>query len=66
MFLKQAAATICVGVALGTAGALALVRLVEALLFGVAPTHAISYAGAASILVGVALGASYLPVRRVS
>jgi hypothetical protein len=65
MFLKQAAGPICVGVILGTASALALGRLVQALLFGVAPTDAVSYAAAASMLVGVALAASYLPVRRV-
>jgi predicted permease len=65
MFLKQAAGPITVGVALGTAGALALGRLVDSLLFGVAPTDAVSYAAAATMLVTVALMASYLPVRRV-
>lgn len=65
MFLKQAAGPITVGLALGTAGALTLGRLVDSLLFGVTPTDAVSYAAAASILVTVALIASYLPVWRV-
>ncbi len=65
MFLKQAVGPICVGVALGTAGAFALGRLIQALLFGVSPRDAVSYMAAASMLVCVALGASYLPVRRV-
>lgn len=65
MFLRQAAGPIVVGVIVGTAGAIALGRLVESLLFGVTSTDAGSFAGAASVLVGVALGASYLPVRRV-
>jgi putative ABC transport system permease protein len=65
MFLRQAAGPITVGVIFGTAGAMALGRLVDSLLFGVASTDAASYAAAASMLVGVALVASYLPVRRV-
>ena len=65
MFLRQAAGPIVFGVVVGTAGAIALGRLVDSLLFGVASTDAASFAGAASVLVGVALIASYLPVRRV-
>ena len=65
MFLRHAAGPITVGVVLGTTGAIALGRLVDSLLFGVAPTDVTSYAVAASMLVGTALVASYLPVRRV-
>jgi putative ABC transport system permease protein len=65
MFLRHAAAPITVGLILGTAGAIALGRLVDSLLFGVAPTDVMSYVAAASMLVGTALVASYLPVRRV-
>ena len=65
MFLRQAAGPITVGVIFGTAGAIALGRLVDSLLFGVAPTDVASYVAAASMLVGIALVASYLPVRRV-
>jgi ABC-type antimicrobial peptide transport system permease subunit len=65
MFLKQAAGPICVGVTLGTARAFVLGRLIQALLFGVSPHDTLSYAAAVSMLVGVALGVSYLPVRRV-
>ncbi len=65
MFLRQAAGPITVGVTFGTAGAIALGRLVDSLLFGVAPTDLASCAAAASLLVAVALVASYLPVQRV-
>jgi putative ABC transport system permease protein len=65
MCVRHAAAPITVGLILGTIGAIALGRLVESLLFGVAPTDVMSYAAAASMLVGTALVASYLPVRRV-
>jgi putative ABC transport system permease protein len=65
MFLRHAAGPIAGGVILGMAGAIAFGRLVDSLLFGVAPTDFTSYAVAASTLVGTALFASYLPVRRV-
>ena len=65
MFLKQAAGPIGAGVIAGAAGALALSRLISALLFGIAPTDPVSFAAAALLLVAVALVASYLPVRRV-
>jgi putative ABC transport system permease protein len=65
LFLRQAVGPITIGVAAGTAGAIALGRLVRALLFGVTPTDPSSYAGAAVVLIAIALAASYLPVRRV-
>ncbi len=42
MFLTQAAGPIAIGVVFGTAGAIALGRLVDSLLFGVAPTDVTS------------------------
>jgi putative ABC transport system permease protein len=65
MFLRQAVGPILVGLVLGTGTAFALGRVVDSLLFGVAPTDIASYMTAASALVGVALLASYLPIRRV-
>jgi len=65
MFLKQASGPILVGLVFGTATAYALGRVVDSLLFGVAPTDVASYMTAASMLVAVAFLASYLPVRRV-
>jgi putative ABC transport system permease protein len=53
------------GLLAGAAGALALSRLIAALLFGVAPTDPVSFAVAALLLAAVALAASHLPVRRV-
>lgn len=64
LFLKQAAGPAGLGLAVGVVGALALSRLVAALLFGVAATDPISVATAIFMLVTVALVASYLPVRR--
>jgi putative ABC transport system permease protein len=64
MVLREGLALALVGVALGTAGALALTRLLKAFLFATAPTDPITYAGAAALLVGVALLACYVPARR--
>ncbi len=64
-FLGKAAGPIGVGLAIGTLGALGLGRLVQTLLFGVEPTDAVSFVAAAVLLVAVATGASYLPVRRL-
>lgn len=65
MFLKHAVGAIGLGVAIGTVGVLALGRFVQALLFGVEPTDAVSFAAATALLVSVAVVASYLPIRRV-
>lgn len=54
------------GIAIGLVGALALQRLIEKLLFGVSPTDPLTYAVIASLLIGVALLACYLPARRAT
>src|SRR5690606_13048768 len=54
------------GVVLGVALAVAAGRVLESMLFGVAPTQPAAYATAIAVLVGVALAASWLPARRAS
>jgi putative ABC transport system permease protein len=63
LFLKEAAGPVALGLAAGVLGALALSRLVAALLFGVSATDLASFATAIVVLVIVAFTASYLPVR---
>lgn len=64
--LVQGMRSTLLGVALGLAGALALTRFVESLLFGVTPTDPISFAGGASLMIGVAFLAVLIPALRAS
>jgi putative ABC transport system permease protein len=52
------------GLILGLAGAAALTRAMDRLLFGVSATDPATFAGMAAIFIAVALGASLLPARR--
>jgi len=54
------------GIVVGTAGALAVTRLLATLLYEVAPTDAATFAGVAVVLAVVACAASYLPARRAA
>jgi putative ABC transport system permease protein len=54
-----------VGVALGTAAALAAVRLLQSFLWGVAPTDPLTFAAVIALLLVVALVASLIPALRV-
>jgi predicted permease len=53
----------CLGAALGVAGALALVRTVQALLYDVKPTDPVSFAAVIVLLLVVGLLACWLPTR---
>jgi predicted permease len=64
LIVGQGARLAAVGVALGLAGAVALTRLLAALLYGVTPTDAVTLAVVVVVLAGTAIVASYLPARR--
>jgi putative ABC transport system permease protein len=66
MVLGQGLRTIFIGVAIGIAGALALTRTVESLLFGVTATDPLTFGGVTLLLVGAALLACYIPARRAT
>jgi ABC-type antimicrobial peptide transport system permease subunit len=66
MVLKQAGRLIAVGVAIGVAGAYALTRFVESMLFGVRPHDAMTYVAAVALLAGVSMAASLIPAWRGS
>jgi putative ABC transport system permease protein len=53
-----------IGVVIGLAGAVALARYLETLLFEVAPSDPVSYAATSLLLIAVAAIACYVPARR--
>jgi putative ABC transport system permease protein len=55
-----------IGVVVGFVGAIALTRLMSGLLFGVAPTDFVTFAGSAIALTVVAMLACFLPARRAT
>jgi putative ABC transport system permease protein len=66
MILSQGLRTILIGVAIGIAGALALTRTVESLLFGVTPTDPLTFGGVTLLLIGAALLACFIPAQRAT
>ena len=66
MVSRQAASVAAVGIVVGLVGALALMRLLRALLFGVSPTDPVALAGAAVLLIAVSAAASWIPARRAA
>ena len=66
LVLRQGTALALIGVVVGVAAALALTRLLDALLFGVSATDPLSFAAVSGLLVIVALVASWIPARRAA
>jgi putative ABC transport system permease protein len=64
--LTQALRLVGFGVALGLAGSYALTRLLGSMLHEVSPTDPGVLGGVATLIVGAALAASYLPARRAT
>ncbi len=64
LVIGQAAVMLVVGAGIGLAGAFALTRFMESLLFGVSATDPLTFAAITILLMGVALLASYIPARR--
>jgi putative ABC transport system permease protein len=66
LVLKQGMKVALAGVALGLISGLAITRLMKNLLFGVAATDPVTFAGIALLLIFVAMLACYLPARRAT
>ena len=66
MFLRQGLILASVGALIGLAGAMALMRLMASLLFGVNAIDPLTYGGVVVGLVGAALLASYMPAARAA
>jgi hypothetical protein len=66
MFVRFGLILAATGLACGFAVAFPLSRLMESLLYGVAPTDPLTYAGVGALLLLAALAAAYLPARRAT
>jgi ABC-type antimicrobial peptide transport system permease subunit len=66
LVLGQGMMPVAAGVILGLAGAFALTRFMESLLFGITPTDPVTFATVAVLLASIAAVASYLPARRAT
>ena len=55
-----------IGVALGSAGALATVRFARGMLYGIAPTDPVTFGSVAVLLMAVAIAAALVPATRAS
>jgi predicted permease len=64
MVLRQGLELAMAGAALGLAGALIVSHLMARLLYGIAPTDPLTFAGVTLVLTAVAIAASYVPARR--
>jgi ABC-type antimicrobial peptide transport system permease subunit len=66
MVFKRGTMLVTVGVVIGAAGALAATRLLKTYLYGVQPSDPWTLAGAALVLIVVALIACWIPARRAT
>jgi ABC-type antimicrobial peptide transport system permease subunit len=66
MISRQAGVVVALGIGVGLAGAVALTRVLRALLFDVSPIDPASMLTAAALLAIVAAIASWVPARRAS
>jgi putative ABC transport system permease protein len=66
LVMGSAARVTATGLAVGSAAALALTRVVAMLLYGVQPNDPVTFVSVALLLGAVALGACYIPARRAT
>jgi len=66
LVLSHGLVLVAVGLVVGLAGALALTRFMQSLLYGVTPTDPITFVGVSGLLVLAAASASLIPARRAT
>jgi predicted permease len=66
MVVAQGGLVALIGVGVGVLASVALTRFLAGLLFGVQPIDALTFVGMSSVMLAVALLASYVPARRAS
>jgi ABC-type antimicrobial peptide transport system permease subunit len=66
LVLREAIILVLIGIAAGIPLVFIAARLIEGLLFGVAPADPVTLAGTAVLMLSIAVAAAYLPARRAS
>jgi predicted permease len=66
MFVLSGLALAAIGVVIGLATSVGLMRLMQSLLFGISPLDPVTYAAVPVVLVAATVLASYLPARRAA
>jgi putative ABC transport system permease protein len=66
LVVSQALRLGATGVGVGLAGAIAVARVISALLFGVSPNDPLTFASVSAALLAVLVAAAYLPARRAT
>jgi len=64
--LRQGVSLTLTGIAVGLAGAFALTRFMQSIIFGISAFDPFTFAGGSILLIAIAVAASYLPARRAS
>ena len=64
LVLSQSLWSTVSGIGVGIAIAAMATRLVASMVYGVVPLDPVTFAGTAVVLIGIALGATYMPLRR--
>jgi predicted permease len=66
MFVRHGLTLVSIGVAIGLAGAMGLMRLMKSLLFGISPMDPLTYFAVPIVLIAAAMLASYVPACQAS
>lgn len=66
MVLRQGLLLTSIGIGIGLAGAIALTRYIEGMLYDVTPLDPLAYVAAVALFAAVASFASFLPARRAT
>jgi putative ABC transport system permease protein len=64
--VRQGLVLALAGIAAGVAGAVALTRLLQSLLYATSPTDALTFGAVSALFVGIATIACAVPARRVT
>jgi putative ABC transport system permease protein len=66
MVLSEGFRLVALGVVIGVAGGVALIRYLSSVFFAVSPTNPLTYVEVSLLMLGIALIACYLPAARAA